>query len=242
MACALCLVNTQLRLSHIVPEFMYRQMYDVKHRFFAMTAMSSERVRLHQKGLREELLCDQCEQRFCRYEAYAASVFNGNAAQGLSGRRGIVLQSLDYERLKLFFLSLLWRFGVTNLKGLRGTRLGPHAERIRKMLLADDPGAADKYPCFVTAVTCDGKHVSDLIVSPCPGKFEGHHVWSFVVAGILLTFFVSNHSPAFAPKAAFLQENGSLVISVKEITSIDFLFRFACEIAEAQERRAGRKR
>lgn len=68
MACALCLVNTQLRLSHIVPEFMYRQMYDVKHRFFAMTAMSSERVRLHQKGLREELLCDQCEQRFCRYE------------------------------------------------------------------------------------------------------------------------------------------------------------------------------
>ena len=158
MACALCHKNRTLRRSHIVPEFMYQAMYDPKHRFQGLSSVPSARARLYQKGLRQELLCEQCEQQFGRYESYATQVFYGGVSV-VGQRRGnkLLLSSLDYKRLKLFFLSLLWRFGVTSIDVFRGADLGPHSEKLRKMLLVEDPGDGSR-TCLVTAVTCSGAY------------------------------------------------------------------------------------
>src|SRR5438034_9908437 len=75
MACALCHQNKPLRQSHIVPEFMYKPMYDPLHRFEGLSLDVSEPPQIHQKGLREELLCQDCEQRFSRFEHHAAERF-----------------------------------------------------------------------------------------------------------------------------------------------------------------------
>jgi hypothetical protein len=106
------------------------------------------------------------------------------------------------------------------------------------MLISQNPGDPLDYPCLLTAVTWKAKHIGDLIVPPCLARMEGHHIWSFVVAGIIFTFFVSSHTPANVPPPAFLQKNGLLIIELKEITKIDFLHRFASEVAGAQRKRA----
>jgi len=105
------------------------------------------------------------------------------------------------------------------------------------MLLAEDPGGHLAYPCLVTAVTWEGKHLGDLIVAPCIAKMEGHRIWSFVIAGFLFTFFVSSHLPPPGAFPGFLQSSGSLIIGVCEIAEIDFLYRIACEIGNAQKAR-----
>src|SRR6266487_81589 len=104
MTCALCQKKKQLRRSHIVPEFLYKQMYDPKHRFFALSCTPSERERQHQKGLREFLLCADCELLFSGFENYAAKVFYGKDVAA-SKHHGdlLVLHDLDYKALKLFF-------------------------------------------------------------------------------------------------------------------------------------------
>jgi len=177
MTCALCQKNKQLRRSHIVPEFLYKEFYDPKHRFFSLSCTPSEREHLHQKGLRESLLCADCELLFSRFENYAAKVFYGNDVAA-SERHGdlLLLHDLDYNTLKLFLLSLLWRFGVTSIPELKGARLGPHAERLRSMLLTEDPGDPLTYPCMLTAVMWEGKHLGDLIVPPCLAKLGGQHI------------------------------------------------------------------
>jgi hypothetical protein len=217
---------------------MYQGMYDPKHRFHGLSRLATDPVLTYQKGLREELLCGDCEQQFGRYESYAAQFFYGGAklSGGKEGKH-FRIGGADYKRLKLFFLSLLWRFGITSVGALSGTDLGPHAEVLRNMLLAEDPGGGLVYPCLVTAVTWKGSHIPDLIVGPSTGKMEHHRIWQFVVAGFVFTFFVSSHPPPAGISPAFLQSNGSLIIGVCEITEIDFLRRIAHEIANAQKAR-----
>src|SRR5262249_15837108 len=102
-----------------------------------------------------------------------------------------------------------------------------------------DPGDSFAYPCLVTAVTWQRKHIGDLIVAPCLAKMEGHHIWSFVVAGFVFTFFVSSHWAPMPLLPGFLQKDGSFFIAIREITEIDFLYRFACEIRDAQKAKKG---
>ena len=63
--CKLCLCNKEIRNSHIIPEFMYQNIYDPEpKRFIALTVNSINleysRKKFEQKGIREYLLCGDC--------------------------------------------------------------------------------------------------------------------------------------------------------------------------------------
>lgn len=126
---------------------------------------------------------------------------------------------------------------MASIPPFKGVRLGPHAETLRRMLNAADAGDPLDYPCILTAVTWHGRHISDLIVPPFLATMDGQHIWSFVVAGIVMTFFVSSHTPMHFPPAGFLTRNGSLSIVRREITEIDYLHRYTTEVADAQRKR-----
>ena len=78
--CALCREDRPLRKSHVIPEFMFRPLYDEKHRFWGVSNIPTKRNRIFQKGPREKLLCERCEQRLSHHGSYASEVFFGNAA------------------------------------------------------------------------------------------------------------------------------------------------------------------
>jgi hypothetical protein len=138
-------------------------MYDDKHRFFGLSSVPTRRVQLFQKGLREFLLCEDCEQQFGRYEMYASKVFyGGTPISGSRRKNSVLLRSLDYKPLKLFFMSLLWRFGVTSIEYYKGAILGPHEARLRQMLLAENPGAYDDYPFRFDRATSINAHGGSL--------------------------------------------------------------------------------
>ena len=77
MTCALCLGEAPLRNSHVIPEFLYRSLYDEKHRLHQVSADPAQPNIYLQKGLREPLLCELCEQRFSVSERYASMLLNG---------------------------------------------------------------------------------------------------------------------------------------------------------------------
>jgi hypothetical protein len=64
--CKLCQLERKLRRSHILSEFMYQNLYDENPRRFHslnidLNDMSKSFNRIEQKGIREFLLCEQCE-------------------------------------------------------------------------------------------------------------------------------------------------------------------------------------
>ena len=60
---------------------------------------------------------------------------------------GLTTQSnkYDYQKLKLFLLSVLWRMSVSTRPEVKGVNLGPHENVIKDMILSSNPGNAEKY-------------------------------------------------------------------------------------------------
>lgn len=64
--CRLCEEDKELRNSHILPKFMYQNLYDAKpKRFYTLKVdldnSHKSRKKIEQKGIREYLLCGDCE-------------------------------------------------------------------------------------------------------------------------------------------------------------------------------------
>ena len=76
--CKLCLQKKKLVRSHIIPEFLYKRLYNEKHQFFVISNDSKIHDRVLQKGLREYLLCQECDgEILSSYEHYTSRVLNG---------------------------------------------------------------------------------------------------------------------------------------------------------------------
>src|SRR4051794_18890200 len=112
--CALCENTRPLRLSHIVPEFAYKPIYDKKHRLISFSPLDVDAKWYEQKGLRDRLLCDDCEGYFnTNFEhPFKQYWIDKNPLGRHAGQEVIVLDDVDYPRFKLFHLSVLWRASV----------------------------------------------------------------------------------------------------------------------------------
>jgi hypothetical protein len=140
--CALCLSNGPLRDSHIISEFLYSSLYDDKHRFHVLEA-GEKYTDFKQRGYYEPLLCQSCETKLSVWESYARGALTGGRLFQYRREGNITwVEGIDYTRFKLFQLSILWRAGVAKDEFFRKVSLGPHAETLRGMLLAEDPRRA----------------------------------------------------------------------------------------------------
>jgi hypothetical protein len=225
--------------------FKHAGMYDHLHRVRAISSIPEQREKLFQKGLREPLLCDDCEGLLNKWETYACEVLfstAGGGAKGYLNGRELHLSAIDYPLLKLFFMSLLWRFGVTSIPQYQGAKLGPrHLERLRALLLSENPGDWLSYPCFITAVMADGKHLPDFIVPPASTRFDHQWHWSFVASGFVFSFIVSSHNPPVDLRHYFLTPAGTLQIGIRDIREIPCLANNMLELLLAHREREKRR-
>ena len=150
-----------------------------------------------------------------------------------------IFENLQYKRLKLFFLSRLWRLAITSLPEFQGASLGEkHKEKLRVMLLTDNPGKPLEYPCFVRVLTHKNLNMDQLMVAPMHGKFHEHHVWEFVVAGFCFTFIVSSNLAKNDSLAdLFLTESGRMIIKKEELKNINHWYDYCLEIGIASLKR-----
>ena len=210
MGCRLCATSGQLCRSHILPEFLYRPLYDEKHRFSILTK-GMEAERYGQRGLTEALLCETCEQHLCQYEKYAADVMSGRLGHRAQQRRSrITINGIDYERFKLFQLSILWRASASTLEYFRLVSLGPREERLRQMLLAGDAGSPDEFGCVLTFIHDSGRDMSDTMFNPEPMRWAGRRMYKFIFAGAVWMYHCDRQPPAPHLQKYFLRRDGTL--------------------------------
>ena len=231
MNCRLCQRDTELRNSHIIPEFIYAPLYDEKHRFHVLSYLPAKKNAKEQKGLREPLLCGDCETHINRYERYASLVFSG-LAKVTSKREGklVHLAGLEYASFKLFALSVLWRAGVSSLKFFEQVSLGPHEMRLRRMLRDDDSGPSAVYPFMMSPVVYENVVQTDFIMQPTCTRAEGHLGYRFVFGGVAWIYIVSSHSPPKNFRAATLSEEGSTTMLISDMGNMPFIAEFIKEL------------
>ena len=223
MPCALCNKDRPLQNSHIIPEFLYETLYDSKHRFYHLSMNPEVKEKSLQKGVREPLLCECCEQYFSTFERYASLALSGKNALGYKHEdKRVIISGLEYQKFKLFQLSILWRAGISSLTAFRQVSLGPHESRLRQMLIASDPGAPHTYGCLMFALIHEGQIVEDLIMEPTWARLDGHYCYRFVFGGLIWVYLVSGHQVQKRIVDDCLQTNGDCVVRLQDFEEVTF--------------------
>lgn len=223
--CRLCHSAGELRFSHILPEFLYKPLYDEKHRFIGLKHEPEPGTNedLLQKGIREYLLCADCEQHLSKFERYASQVLRKLPDTSREPPGAVVrVTEVDYARFKLFQMSLLWRAGVSKQASFQGIYLGPHEPKLRQMIHEANPGEPLDYGCVLIR-TRGPEKLDHFIKPPTHLRFLGHHGYQMILAGMIWTFVVSSHSDQIHEKGSFLSMNSTLPIHVGTETSSEFI-------------------
>lgn len=232
MICALCLQQKELRKSHIIPEFLYASLYDDKHRLHVLSVIPEQKNSHEQKGLREHLLCDDCEQKLSQWERYASLVLKGGVELTYHHQGNIVFVSgLDYQKFRLFQLSILWRAGVSRLQFFEKVQLGPHAETLRQLLLANDPGPLNKYGCFMFGIKFQDAAFTQIIMQPGKVRLLGHTAYRFVFGGFMWAILTSGHDLLAPYNEAILRPEGKALFLLRSAEEMQNLVNFSNELA-----------
>lgn len=194
--CRLCKRQEDLRDSHIIPEFLYEDLYNDKHQVVGINGVGPRGRQLLQKGIREPLLCESCEQYInerCE-KPFRSQWFDTSPLPTKWDIEDRHWGRFDYSSFKLFHLSVLFRASVSSLPTYRAVSLGPHEERIRAMILARDPGPPSLYPIYGYAVVHDETRALMRIVSaPEVMTFNGHRCYGIMFGGAHWYYDVSSH-------------------------------------------------
>ncbi|MAE50956.1 MAG: hypothetical protein CMH27_04025 [Micavibrio sp.] len=135
--------------SHIIPSSFFMRQGDAPPLIMA----TGENVfpKKSRTGLYDQaLVIEEGEKYFDAPDDYAHKLLISGREQLhpliVEGKEvGLGLNSYDYEKLKLFFLSVLWRAAETSLGPFSRVKIGPHASKIRQMILDNDPGCPETY-------------------------------------------------------------------------------------------------
>lgn len=163
--CQLCLKEARLRKSHIYPKHFYKSNNlwgKGTKQVFRLSANSrkSKAIKdINFNGHKERLLCGNCEQLLNNnYESYYSEIFStknpipkkykiiDECVLDQNGFKFRSFTNVDYSKIKLYVLSILWRCSVS-LEFSRACKMKKEQqERLRQMVLKRDAGQPKEFP------------------------------------------------------------------------------------------------
>lgn len=227
--CALCKKNADLRRSHVIPKFTHKRIKQVDGRLLRFSKGSHPDGDPVQDAFFETMLCDDCEARFQKWEDHAARMFSQKKIfdfPAMRARQLVRLTGFDYARMKLFLMSILWRMGAATDPVFSSVKLGPHAERLGRMLLASDPGTAADYGCTATVIHMDGERIA--LTRPADSvmyRTQNLRLYRALVDGVLFAWLVGSpdHMRRFRSPELLLQSDGGWWSYARDWQSVDFI-------------------
>lgn len=193
-------------------------------RFYEMHDGTSNTI---QDGPKEHLLCKDCEQRLSQCEKYFMETVHRSkhGIDILQDDSIAVIANLDYRKMKLFLLSVIWRMGVSSLPQCQSVVLGEHEDIIRLMILEDDPGESSKYPIAGQIPLINGNMQEGWLITPFVSKQGEGNIYATILGGILYYICVAPGATLLDPRFV-LKESGTWTMHIADWARIPFLKEF----------------
>jgi hypothetical protein len=123
------------------------------------------------------------------------------------------IDTFDYNKLKLFFMSILWRAAITSHHFFAQVQLGYWEDKLKKMILAQDPGSENDFSVLLFKYEGD---FSEIMQNPTKEKQDGVNCYRFRFPkyGFLIKVDQRNFHPKIA--RCLLSSNQPLLIPVME--------------------------
>jgi len=174
--------------AHIIPESFYLIDKSLNKPLKLATDTKGVFPQKSWTGIYDETIVTQHgEKLFLKWDDYAFKLLVEQFASAtpIKDKGSIVAYKYDnfnYEKLKLFFLSILWRAGASSHQCFERVNLGPHMEILRKAILESNPGNSDFYATAL-AIFDDDKTWAK-IMDPFPSRNDDIKFYTFYLGNI----------------------------------------------------------
>ena len=217
LQCRMCGLHGPLVKAHILPESLY------PHRVSDATDVRiyARNPDVHPRrspiGVYDKtILCAKCESLFSACDHYAHRVLTSRPVE-LPGPV-LSLGNFDYPLLKRFFLSVLWRACVSSHEMFAQVDVGaPHEQRLRTMILTNDPGAPEEYAVCINVF--DDPESEQLVFQPTPWKVRDAtsyvNAYRFLVAGYVVFIKVSDRATPYPLNHAILRPDTDVPVLLR---------------------------
>jgi hypothetical protein len=166
------------------------------------------------------IVTEEGEQIFTAWDDYASKLLldNKTSFEPLTHNgeiAGFQIPEYNYKKLKLFFLSVLWRASVSSQHFFRRVDLGPHEPSIRKALLAGEPGESDWFSVCLAKWSDhpDGAGMMD----PHRTRFDGLNYYVMYLEHYIVYFKVDQRVASGAMRAIQLKPGSPLIAVGREL-------------------------
>lgn len=114
--CHLCRQHRELCDSHALPNSLFNYILRKSSgKAIVIIDDSSSPTHYSSDTWDTELFCDGCERKLNhRYDRYGMAVFRGHEGNVSRGPDGLTFVRIDRRRLRMFFLSVLWRISTSS--------------------------------------------------------------------------------------------------------------------------------
>ena len=215
MNCKGCNKKVKLVKAHIIPESFFRYLREDENTLKLVPTDKDHYVKKAPIGIYDkDILCGECEAVFQDVDEYAAKLMlNDQNMSKLHDKGDVVgynLKDIDYQKLKLFVMSILWRASISGAEFYKNVRLGPLEFKLKEMIWNRDTGGSHDYSFVLGKFEEDGT-LSKVILDPHPERWFGKRYYRFYLAGYVLYVKVdSQKTPDLWAK--FIPESNDIYI------------------------------
>ena len=228
MICPLCekeVPNLHKR-SHLIPEWMYKDVYDDKHKMINVT-ISKEHVNKKQKGYYNEIICNDCEVESASFDRYASLILTEDSRDSmeyLSVNRNaiktfvkgkeqnhVIWSNIDFHKLQKFVFACILRTHISMQKEGKTLLINKHFRKIREIYKSNKIVEDTTYPILLIKLTEDDGY-KNIVLMPFSTKVGNHYTIEFSGGGYTFWVFVSSHKIQDALYRASLKHDGSLYL------------------------------
>lgn len=226
--CKLCRKpKTLIKTSHIISDFLHDELYDEKHRL----------IKFHPNELKKDapkistppsatyeggILCAKCDNDIIgKYESYASKLLRNLLPKNKKPtckevfdqtlEKTFEVENLDYQKLKLFLLSILWRSSISSRPEFQNIDLKENEERVRNQIYN---GTASNENDIQIAIFKFEKEAqfSTFIAPPLLNNGEDKPYYSTIILGYVIIFHFQESEESKFWKQYSLKENGKLLL------------------------------
>lgn len=225
--CKLCKKTRELKKSHIIPRLAIKLIRDenLNNRFYELF---NKQNKIIQDSPKEHLLCYECEQHLGNNEKYFKETIhlNRHGTKKAHDGKKLIVKNLDYKKIKLFFLSLLWRASISSKPEFENVCIGDNEEIIRKMILNESPGRSSMFSITAIVPLINNRNKEAWATNFFDSKYErSATIYSILIGGILYSISAA-HQNTFFPEELIFNESGHWIMPLQDVSKIKCLWKF----------------
>ncbi len=241
MICKLCGKDKKLIKAHIIPESLWPHR---KHGGMQKVYSSINKYypKRSPKGIYDtSILCEDCEKLFSPWDDYAKELLLSDIEKDYIIEHGkkvcFEIKDYVYPKLKLFFISLLWRASVSTKEFYQDVKVSNFENQLKKMIIEKDPGDED---CFSVILgrwddAAIGQGIGLGILSPWKRRFSGINYYSFYFGFGFVASIKVDRRPVPKPfRLGIMKPNNPLYIYIFQFSGSEEI-KHIHKISEAQK-------